>query len=129
MRILLADHESNVRFALRTLLERQPGLQIVGAANRPEVLLDQVQANRPDLILFDWSFQESTTVDLLSTLHVACPDLTIVALSGRPEARQRALIAGADAFVGKTDSPDQLLSILRSIPATERRRGEEKHNV
>ncbi len=129
MRILLADHELNVRFALRALLERQLGLQVVGAASRPEFLLDQVRVNCPDLILFDWSFQDSVEVDLLSALRVACPDVAVIALSGRPEARHPALAAGVDAFVSKTDSPDQLLSVLRSIRSMEERRGEEEYDV
>ena len=34
MRVLLADDEANVRFALRALLERQPDLRVVGEANK-----------------------------------------------------------------------------------------------
>ena len=32
MRILLADDQTQVRFALRVLLEQQPGLEVVGEA-------------------------------------------------------------------------------------------------
>lgn len=115
MRILLADDESNVRFALQALLERQPGLEIVGGVGNSRELLSQVKAICPDLVLLDWELPDSTAVALLSELREACPDLAVIALSGRPRARRAALAAGADAFVSKVDSPERLLAALQSI--------------
>ncbi len=54
MRILLADDQTRVRFALRVLLERQPGLAVVGEATNSRDLLDQINATRPDTVLLDW---------------------------------------------------------------------------
>ena len=54
MQILLADNQPKVRFGLRVLLERQPGLQVVGEAADAEDLLAQVEADCPDLVLLDW---------------------------------------------------------------------------
>ena len=115
MRILLADDEPNVRFALQALLERQPGLQIVGGVGNSRELLNQVKAICPDLVLLDWELPDSIGVTLLSELREACPDLVVIVLSGRPEARQATLDAGADAFVNKMDPPQQLLMALRSV--------------
>ena len=58
MRILVADHQSKVRFALCTLLSRRPGLEIVGEADTAEALLAQVEAVRPDLLLLHWRLNE-----------------------------------------------------------------------
>ena len=54
MQILLADNQPKVRFGLRVLLERQPGLQVVGEAADAKDLLAQVEADCPDLVLLDW---------------------------------------------------------------------------
>ena len=59
MRILLADNQSKVRFALRALLEQQPGLTIVGEAAEAGDALLQVEAVRPDLVLLDWDLRGS----------------------------------------------------------------------
>jgi two-component system invasion response regulator UvrY len=115
MRILLADNEANVRFALRTLLERHQGIQVVGEAVNSEAVLSQVKATCPDLVLLDWDLQGSAAVDLVPALRKVCPDLAVVVLSGQPEARRAALAAGADAFVSKTDPPEQLLAAIRSV--------------
>ena len=112
MRILLADHQSRVRFALRALLAQRPELRIVGEAVDAEDLLTQARVARPDLILLDWGLQGLAATDLVFALRKVCPDVHVIVLSGRPEARQATLEAGADAFVSKTDSPERLLVII-----------------
>jgi DNA-binding NarL/FixJ family response regulator len=114
MRILLADHQARVRFALRALLEQQSDLTVVGEAGEAAKTLSQVTALHPDLILLDWDLRGLTTA-LLPVLRKTCPDLIVVALSARPEMREAALAAGADAFVSKTDPPERLLESIREI--------------
>ncbi len=111
MRILLADNHK-VRFALRVLLERQPDLKIAGEAANAEELLAQVAEGCPDLVLLDWELAGHTAAGLLMALRRECPKLVIIALSGRMEARPRALAAGADAFVSKGDPPERLLAAI-----------------
>jgi DNA-binding NarL/FixJ family response regulator len=114
MRILLADSQAKVRFALRVLLERQVGVQVVGEANDAENLLKLVGETDPDILLLGWELPGRLEKDLLGQVHKTCPRLTVIALSGRPEAQQASLAAGADAFVSKTDPPERLLLALGS---------------
>jgi two-component system response regulator DevR len=111
MRILIADHQAQVRFALRTLLGRQPGLEVVGEATTARELLAQVGMIRPDLVLLHWRLSEAGP-DLVQSLHQACPGLRVLVLSARPETRCDALASGADAFVCKMDPPDKLLEAV-----------------
>jgi len=115
MRILVADADPNVRFALRALLEQQAGVQVVAEAGSLATLLDQARSTCPDVMLLDWGLGGLTPVDLLSDLREACLGLAVIALSGRSKARQAALAAGADGFVCKTDSPEKLLSAVQSV--------------
>ncbi len=114
MRILLADNQPKVRFALRVLLKRQSGLQVVGEAIDAQDLLEQTAQLSPDLILLGWELPGSSTADLLPSLRCVCPSLLIIALSGRLEARQIALDCGADAFISKSDPPDRLLAAIKA---------------
>ncbi len=117
MRILLADDESRVRYALRVLLERQAGLQVMGeAADVPE-LLSQAQQARPGLVLLDWELPGLVPKDTLGALHGIRSDLRVIVLSGRSEARRAALAAGADAFVSKSDPPEKLLAAIDACAA------------
>ena len=114
VRILLADDRFSVRLALRTLLERQAGVQVVGEAANSAALLSQVQAACPDLVLLDWNLSDVAAGELLPALRDLCPGLPVIVLSGQPEVRRAALTAGADAFVSKADRPERLLAALRS---------------
>jgi DNA-binding NarL/FixJ family response regulator len=111
---LLADDQPKVRFALRVLLERQPGLAIVGEATDRNDLLDRVATTLPDVVLLGWELPGMTAKDSLSRLRRIRPDLLVIALSGRCEARHAALSAGADAFVSKRDPPECLLAAIRT---------------
>ncbi len=112
MRILLADSQPKVRFAMRVLLERQPGLKVMGEAANADDLLNQVEMSCPDIVLIAWGLPGVAADDFLSALRGICPDLSVIVLSGRPEVRRAALDAGADAFVSKTDPPEYLLMAI-----------------
>jgi len=111
MDILIADDQPKVRLGLRVLLERLSGLKVVGEAVDVEELLAQAQVC-PHVVLLDWELPGLRARPVLSTLRGICPDVAVIALSGRPEARQAALSAGADAFVSKGDPPERLLAAV-----------------
>ena len=112
MRILLADSQPRVRFALRVLLEQQPGVEVVGEAANASSLLGRLKETTPDLLLLGWELPGLAILDSLSALRGCCPGLRVIALSGQPEARRAALAAGADVFVSKTDPPRKLLAAI-----------------
>ena len=112
MRILLADPQAKVRFALRVLLERRPELEVVGEAACAEDLLSLAAASCPDLVLLEWSVAGVMAEGLLVALRSACPGVGVIVLSGRPEAREAALAAGADSFVSKGHPPEHLLKAI-----------------
>jgi len=112
MRILLADEQRKVRFALRVLLERQSGYQVVAEATDAQGLLAQAQVACPNVVLLSWELPGMADMDLLPALRQCCPDLTVIALSGRLGVHQAALEAGADAFVSKGNPPEGLLAAI-----------------
>jgi len=114
MRVLLADDRLKTLFALRLLLERQPGIQVVGEAADAETLLIQAKAACPNVVLLDWELPNLMAKGaFLSALRRDNPHIYVIALSGRPEIRTAAIAAGADAFVSKVDPPERLLAVLR----------------
>jgi DNA-binding NarL/FixJ family response regulator len=114
MRILLADKQPQVRFALRVLLERQSGYEVVGEAVNTDDLLSQTKISRPDLVLLDWDLPGLAKIGSIAPLKRHCPHLFVAVLSGRLEARHAALSAGADTFVSKSEPPEILLAAIKS---------------
>ena len=113
MRIMLADSQAKVRFALRVLLERQPGLEVMGEAASVDDLLARAAAMCPDMLLLDWNMAAPLASGLLLALRRDCPGLGVIILSSRPEAREAAMTAGADAFVSKGNPPEHLLAAIK----------------
>jgi DNA-binding NarL/FixJ family response regulator len=114
MRILLADDQPKVRLGLRLLLEQEQGLTVVAEAADSRSLLAQVEESRPDLVLLDWSLQDSAAAEQLATLRQACPQVAVIVLSAQPGVEVAALATGADAFVSKADPPEKLLAAIRA---------------
>jgi DNA-binding NarL/FixJ family response regulator len=118
MRVLLADDQAKVRSALRLLLEQQPDIEVLGEAVDTTGLLDWLKVTRPDLVLLDWELPDLTS-EVLPVLRERHPSLRVIALSGRPEARQAALAAGVNAFVSKADPPEWLLAAVTACRLSE----------
>jgi len=114
MRILLADNQPKVRFALRSLLEEQSEFTVVSEATDGQGLLAQTEAACPDLVLVDWDLPGMTGVNLIAALKRMCPDLHVIALSSRSEIEQEALVAGVQAFVSKAGPPEPLLAAIQA---------------
>lgn len=117
MRILIADDQDQVRFALRVLLKKQPGLQVVAETRDGAASLAQIRDAAPDLILLDWELPGLAEAGGLPALRLACAGLQVVVLSSRTGVRKLALAAGADAFVSKGDPPERLLAVIRRCGA------------
>lgn len=115
-RVLVADDRSEVREALRLLLEVETGAAVSEAAN-VHALFDGLRADCPDLLFVDWELPGLGRT--LAGLRAAAPRTVIVATSGRPEARQAALAAGADGFICKSYPPDELLEFLTELAVNE----------
>jgi two-component system, NarL family, invasion response regulator UvrY len=112
MRVFLVDDQIQVRLALRKLFKHRLNMQVVGEAVDARNLGMELEAARPDLLLLDWSVLGPRPDEVLPTLRARYPHLPMIVMSGQPEVRRAALAAGADAFISKTDPPDQLLAAL-----------------
>ena len=66
IRVILADDHTLVRAGIRALLEKLPGVQVVGEAGDGREVLNLVKLHQPDVVLMDISLGEKTTgIDLI----------------------------------------------------------------
>jgi DNA-binding NarL/FixJ family response regulator len=113
MRIILADHNRKALWALRMLLDEEPGMEVVGEATNADKLQKVAEKNRADLILVDRRLPGSEIEVLIPGLHALEPKLIVVVMGSNYEDSKLVLRAGADAFVSKGEQPDWLLETLR----------------
>jgi DNA-binding NarL/FixJ family response regulator len=129
MRVIVADERREVRSALRILFE-QERIELVGDAADAESLLAEVSDHSADVLLLDWELLGSQTSAAISAIRLLAPGLRIVARSGRPEAKGRALADGVDGFVTKAEPPEHVLRAMEKaaglMAGTARTLGEER---
>ena len=115
MRVLIADEQQKIRFALRLLLEREPELSVVGEAEDVEGLMTQIETLHPDMVLLDWELPNTNGENVLYSMRKVYPNVEVIVLSGKPEAQKAALAAGANIFISKGDPPERLLLAVKNI--------------
>ena len=117
VRILIADHQSAVRSAVRMLLEERLELDVVGEAADGQELATQIEHLQPDVILLDRDLPGWTPTDLSEAFRDLERRPRTIILGTHPETGQMAWAAGADAFVSKGDPPKKLLTAIRVLSA------------
>ena len=120
IRILLVDDHALFLAGVRSLIEDDRGLTIVGeATNRAEALRWAEQ--RPDLILLDLDLGGEFGLDLLPELLQISETSRILVMTGLPdpELDLRAVRLGASGVVSKTVKADCFLKAIRKVHAGE----------
>jgi len=118
-RILIVDDEPQILRALRiNLTARQ--YEVLTAADGAQALAS-ARADRPDIVVLDLGLPDIDGVEVIANLRTWSP-VPIVVLSGRVDSHDKvdALDAGADDYVTKPFSVDELLARIRAVT---RRRG------
>jgi DNA-binding NarL/FixJ family response regulator len=115
VRVVLADHNNHVRWALRTAIREEPAMTVVGEASDARGLVLQVETLQPDLVLIEWELCGDSAKSTLSELRALDPQIRVVVLSRSSGLERTALASGADAFVSKIRGPEELLDVLRNL--------------
>jgi len=119
MRIFIASADSMFRLSLQLLLEDEPGMAVIGIADRSDGLLTQVGASQPEVLLLDWELTKPAPINLLRELEQLEQPPKIIALSIDSQVKEIALASGASDFISKNVPPDDLLPILRRTRQSE----------
>jgi two-component system, OmpR family, KDP operon response regulator KdpE len=113
-RILIVDDEPQILRALRINLHARQ-YDVVTAANGAEAL-HAAATHHPDLVVLDLGLPDMDGVEVIRKLRTWTP-VPIVILSGRLDSagKVNALDAGADDYVTKPFSLDELLARIRAV--------------
>lgn len=113
-RVYLADAHPDERTALRLLL-MDLNLKIVGESADWPSTLRLAPATRPDFVLVDWGLVDTGPGAGLMELRKVCTATVVIVLISHLDARaQAALSAGADAFISKGETAEQIIERLQA---------------
>ena len=115
IKILLVDDQPAVRTGLKMRFALEPDIEVVGEAGSGLEALDLTRVLCPDVVLMDVEMPGLDGINTTVRLKTSMPEPAVVVLSlyDSAEMRQRALNAGAAAFVGKQDVCEILMDAIR----------------
>ena len=117
MKILLVDDHAVVRAGLRRMLAMMSEAEILEAATGRESLAI-TRSQSLDLIVLDLNLPELGGVELVARLRqIGATPILVLSMHAEPLYVTRALNAGAQGYVSKNASPDELLSAIRRVAA------------
>lgn len=117
IRVAIADDHPIVREGLRRIASEGAGIVVAGDASTAAGLLTLLASVAVDVVLLDVSMPGSTLVDTLEELREKHPSIRVLVLSVHPEDQWalRALRAGAQGYLTKDHSPEQLVHAIRRV--------------
>jgi two-component system, NarL family, response regulator NreC len=117
VRILLADDHTVMRAGLRTLLERQPNLEVVGEAEDGRQTVQLASSHVPDVVVMDIAMPNLNGVEATRRMVSKQPNISVVILSMYSDESyvMRALEAGARAYLLKDSAVTDLIRAIEAV--------------
>ena len=117
MRVLVADDHAIVRRGLRSLLETEPGLNVVAEAADGIEALRLADEHDPDIVILDVGMPRLNGIDVAARLQKLKRPPRVIILSMHADESYiiRALAAGARAYLLKDATDEDLLPALRTV--------------
>ncbi|WP_318207068.1 MULTISPECIES: response regulator transcription factor [unclassified Streptomyces] len=119
IRVLLVDDHQVVRRGLRTFLEVQDDIEVVGEASDGAEGVARAEELRPDVVLMDVKMPGTDGIEALKRLRELDNPARVLIVTSFTEQRTvvPALRAGASGYVYKDIDPDALAGAIRSVHA------------
>lgn len=109
-RVLLVDDHELMRQGLRSILESEQDVEVVGEAVSGRDAVALARSLQPDVVVMDVAMKELNGIEATRQIRAECPRVQVVALSSYSDRRYVAAIleAGACGYVLKADAYDDL---------------------
>lgn len=117
IRIMLVDDHDLFRAGVRSILQSQDGMVVVGEFANGEDALEAIRAEAPDLVLMDVNMPGIGGIEATRKLLRVAPGVKVIAvtvLSDDPFPSQL-LDAGARGFISKGSGSEEMLEAIRSV--------------
>jgi DNA-binding NarL/FixJ family response regulator len=117
IRIALLDDHPAVLAGLQRLVEAEPDLSLLAAAESQEALLRHLDGERADVVVADYDLRRGDGLALCQRLkeRPRAPAVVIYSAYAGPALALGARIAGADAVIDKGGSVRKLLATIRAV--------------
>ena len=123
IRVLSVDDHALLREGIAAIISSQPDMELVSQAASGNEAIQQYREHRPDVTLMDLRLPDLSGIDAMIAIRGQFPEARIIMLTtfeGDVEI-QRALEAGARAYLLKTTPPREVAEAIRQVHAGKKR--------
>jgi DNA-binding NarL/FixJ family response regulator len=123
IRVFSVDDHPLLHEGLAMIIRDQPDLQLVAEASNGKDAIQRFREHTPDVTLMDLRLPDMSGIDAMIAIRSEFPEARIIMLTtfaGDVEI-QRALEAGARAYVLKSMPPKELVEVIRQVHAGKKR--------
>jgi DNA-binding NarL/FixJ family response regulator len=117
LRILLVDDHEVVRLGVRALIERQPGMEVIGEASSVSEAVTQAEQLAPDVVVLDIRLPGGNGLAACQQIKAQRPETRVIILTSYPDEQILfdAIASGADGYVLKRIGSDDLIRALERV--------------
>ncbi len=121
IRIVLIEDQTLMRQGLKTILDLEPGLKVVGEAGDGEMGVRLALELRPDIILMDVQLPGQNGVEATTAICAAWPEAKVIILTtfDRDDYVFQGIRAGALGYLLKDTPAENLIKTIRQVQAGE----------
>lgn len=119
VRLLLVDDHAVVREGLERIFAKCADIEVVGSASSGEDALKQAAALKPEIVLLDLSLPGMHGLDVLAAMQQTedPPSVLVLTIHDDDDVVLKAVRGGAQGYVLKNASRDELLAAVRRVAA------------
>jgi len=117
IKVLLVDDHAMIREGLRSLLDKQPGMEVIADADDGRKAIELVREHLPDIIVMDITMRGLNGIEATRQITQEFPSVKVIALSIHSKRRYVTdmLSAGASGYVLKECLFDELVQAIQAV--------------
>jgi DNA-binding NarL/FixJ family response regulator len=119
IRILIADDHAVVRRGLRSLIQTEKDLLVIGEASNGIEAVESTLRLKPDVVIMDLIMPEKSGAEAIAEIMAQIPETRIIILTtfGTVDDMARAIESGAAGALLKTSDENELIAAIRTVAA------------